>query len=208
MSPKQTKEIITQHADGTVTKEIIHIKEKASCWSRAIKIGAALSLLLICVVIVMAFANRDEASDKAVKRSGGKGTLDNPIPVNEWAVYKDGKVRATRIIRPATQQIKDWNQFNDDPPVGADYVLVWFEVECQKEKCNPAIDLDIYLMQSKDKKWKEPWFVVMEDDLDSAEALKGSTMQGWQVFEFPSGQSIQAIQVRFGGETLYLAMPS
>ena len=96
--------------------------------------------------------------------------------------------------------------FNSDPAVGAEYVLVWFQVDCAKQKCSPMTDLDLRLIDSTQQIWGEKWFQVLDPDLDQMEGLEGSVLEGWQVFEFPVGRSIVAIRVRWPqwGDSLYV----
>lgn len=66
----------------------------------------------------IACASSEEQTKDAVNKNAGRGTLDNSIPAGEWMDFKDGKVRATRMIRPASTQIKRMNMYNADPQLG------------------------------------------------------------------------------------------
>lgn len=197
------KDQVIQAADG----QTIIIREKGGrgCFKNLL----ILFVLLVVVVIgLFALLNPStETAEQSAARNAGRGTLDTPIPVNEWMQFKDGQVRATKIIRPANTRVKQMNMFNDDAPAGADYVLVWFEVKCEKDHCRGNIDLDLWLIDDAEKQWGEPTFITLEDNLDSAEALRGSMMAGWQVFEYPTGKEIEAIRIRWSGETLHTEAP-
>jgi hypothetical protein len=171
---------------------------------------AVLLVLLVLAAATIACSSSEQLTNDAVKENAGRGTIDNPIPAGEWMSFKDGKVRATRMIKPASAQIKQMNMYNADPPVGADYVLVWFEFLCEKDRCNPQIDLDFFLIDSSGKQWSEPSFIVLDNNLDTQEALRDYTMKGWQAFEFPSNETVKAIRVKWGlvtGATLHTSPP-
>jgi hypothetical protein len=135
------------------------------------------------------------------------GSLKNPYPSGSWLEFDDGRVRASRIIRPADSMVAGFNMFNSPPAAGAEYVLIWFEAYCGQQKCDPGADLDIRLIDSTQQIWGEKWLEVLEPDLDLMEGLEGSTLAGWQLFEFPIGRGIAAIQVRWPkwGDTLYVS---
>jgi hypothetical protein len=96
--------------------------------------------------------------------------------------------------------------FNPDPPEGADYVLVWFELECHAKKCNPGL-LDLRLMDTQEKAWKEPWVLVLDPDFET-DAVRGATTSGWQGFQFPINETIQTIKIEWGNETLHVQPPA
>ena len=134
------------------------------------------------------------------------GTLRNPYASGSWLDFDDGRVRASRIVRPANSMVANFNMFNSTPATGSEYVLVWFEVYCAQQRCSPLGDLDIRLIDSNQQVWGEEWLEVLDPDLDLMEGLQGSTLAGWQLFEFPIGRSIVAIQVKWPkwGDSLYV----
>lgn len=165
-------------------------------------------IVVIVVIAVLASAGQEAATDEAVAANAGHGLVNNPIPASEWMAFKGGRVRAARMIRPANAEVERMNMFNDDAPVGADYVLIWFEVECQQANCNPAVDLSLHLIDRTGKAWGEPLFLALKDDLDGEEALRGRAIAGWQGFEYPEDEPITAVRVRWGAETLHVEAPA
>ncbi len=164
-------------------------------------------IIIAAVVAAVIQSNKENATEKAVERNGGLGTFEAPIPAGTWADFKNGDVRATRIVRPANTMVEEFNQFNADAPQGADYVLVWFELTCQIDMCHPST-LDIRLMDAAGGDWGEPWVLVLDDDFDHNDAVRNGTIQGWQAFEFPTGEPISTIKIEWGSETLHLAPPT
>lgn len=172
-------------------------------------IGLAICAVVLCGgVLVLIGAGEKAATEQAVQRNGGLGTLDEPIPARTWARFKDGNVLAVRTVRPANAMIEGFSAFNRPAAAGADYVLVWFQFQCQKDKCIPWVDTDLYLVAPDGKSWDEIAFLDLDDHLDTKEALKGAVIEGWQAFEFPSGSAVRAVRVKWGAETLYLQLPS
>lgn len=164
--------------------------------------------LVVIAVIVMALVQAGEksATEEAVKRNNGFGSFEKPISVQQWAVFEKGTVRATRLIRQADQMVEEFNTFNPNPPAGADYALVWFELQCNVERCDPDL-LDLRLMDSQEKAWGEPWVLVLDSDFDKA-ALRGATTAGWQGFQFPVGETVRTIKIEWGSETLHVEPPA
>lgn len=165
-------------------------------------------IVVVIALALMAGAGQNAATDQAIVANAGRGLVDNPIPAGDWLTFKGGRVRATRMIRPANAEVERMNMFNDDAPVGADYILIWFELECQQAKCNPAADLSLHLIDPTGKAWGEPFFLVLTENLDGAEALRGRTIAGWQGFEYPEDEPIGAVRVRWGAETLHTGAPA
>jgi hypothetical protein len=161
-------------------------------------------IVIIMIVVALVQQGKKTATEDAIKHNNDRGAFETPI--DGWADFEKGNIRATSLIRPADDMIEFFNQFNDESPTGADYVLVWFEMECESDKCNPGL-LDLRLMDAEEKEWGEPWLLLLEDDFDSEEALRGNTIGGWQGFEFPTGETIQTIKVEWSAETLHLAVP-
>lgn len=125
------------------------------------------------------------------------GSANYPAPAGSWLKFDSGQVRPVRHIRPADSTVANFNMFNSNPSIGAEYVLVWFEVYCEQQTCDPGADLDIRLIDSTGQLWGEMLFEVLEPDLDMMSGLRGSTLAGWQLFEVPIGRSISRIQVKW-----------
>lgn len=194
----------------------IVVKQKGpGCLKYALSFGCGVpmafcgGLILVALVIAYLVNQGEEAATKdAIERNNGRGIIEQPIASGEWAKFEDGQLRSTRLIRPADEMIEDFNTFNDESPEGADYVLVWFEVKCEADRCQPSVDLKLRLVDDAGKEWSEPLFIVLREDLDSQEAVRNGSMAGWQVFEFPSGEDIQSIWMKWDTETLYQIPPT
>jgi hypothetical protein len=185
---------------------VVQQQKGGSCLKRSvIGCGALIALMIVCGIIY-AIA-QSQATKEAVARNNGRGTLDKPIAATDWMEFENGDVRVTRIMRPASAEVERMNMFNDEPAEGAEFVLVWLEVKCNQSRCTPSVDLSLHLAAPDKHEWSEPLFIVLEDNLDAGEALRDSTVGGWQVFEYPTGQDIQALKVNWGAETLYTALP-
>ncbi|MBN1201453.1 MAG: hypothetical protein JXJ20_06320 [Anaerolineae bacterium] len=165
-------------------------------------------ILLIIIVAALIQQGEKAATNEAIDRNDGRGTLEEPIRAGEWAIFEDGEVQSTRMIQPADDVIKEFNRYNSDSSEGAEYVLIWFKIKCNKDRCYPPLDLDLHLVDSDGTKWKEPLFITLDDDLDRKDGVKGSTLEGWQAFEFPTSETIEGISIKWGGETLYQEVPS
>ena len=174
------------------------------CVAPAAFCGAVIVVIIIVAALIQ--ANKESATEDAIKRNGGLGSFEKPIAVEGWAVFDKGKVRAMRLVRPATDMVEEFNMFNPDPPLGADYVLVWFDLECQIDKCNPGA-LSLHLTDGQKKDWGEPWLLVLDSDFET-DAVRGATTSGWQGFQFPTGEPIQTIKIEWGAETLQVQPPT
>lgn len=164
-------------------------------------------VIIIAIIVTLVQQGEKAATEEAIERNGGFGSFEKPIAAQEWADFETVDLRAMRIERPADAMVEEFNPFNDDSPEGADYVLVWFELRCEQDKCSTPISLDLQLMEDEDTKWGESLFTVVDNDLDADEALDGSMISGWQLFEFPTGKEIKTIRAKWGSETLHLTVP-
>lgn len=176
--------------------------------------GLAGIFLVICGIVVVcggifaviALVNEGEkaATKDAIDNNGGFGSEDKPITVETWAKFKDGEIRATQLNPDALDQVMEMNFLNDDPAAGSRYVLIYFEVACNKDTCN-QYELDLRLVDDTGELWDEADFVVTDPPLD--DAVKGGTMAGWQVFELSRARSLKVIRLKWGSETLFILPP-
>lgn len=166
-------------------------------------------IIIACVGMIALFVTGQEAADNlAQEANGGKGDQDNPIEAGQWIIFTGAEIRPVRITRPATDEVERFNQFNEAPAAGADYVLVWFEVKCLATTCDLQTEgSGFWLVDEAGKEWGEPFALVLEDNLDTKEAVQGATAAGWQAFELPTVASIQSIAVRWNGVKLYTLPP-
>lgn len=164
-------------------------------------------IVIVVVIASLVQAGQKKATEDAVSANAGRGTLDNPVEAGQWMIFDSGKVRVTKLVRPADATIKDMNMFNDEPAAGTEYTLVWYEVACGKDKCNARWDLDLALVDVDQKTWEEEPFIVLDSDLDGQDAIEGGIMSGWQAFQVAKDKDIQALKVKFDLVTLYAAVP-
>jgi len=145
------------------------------------------------------------------------GTIDNPYPVGTTAVFDDFDIIVVKAIRRGTRTVQGFNMFNDDPPAGTDYVLVWFKLTCKKtgsDLCR-GDDFKVRLIDENGTEWSESddLFLVIDNDLSVQEAIGGRSIEGWQVFVFPEDQTVKAIWLNDGGilgggDTFYNVFPT
>jgi len=182
---------------------------------------ASLILLAVLIAVVIALTTNNEDGEPAGpvdKISGTQralvtptvqvGTLRNPYPAGTQVQFARGTILIDRMVRPATVMVEDFNQFNEDPAVGAEYVLLWVNLTCGEDRCQPQLDFKIRLVDTNGKEWGEPMLIILEPNLDGQEALRGAALAGWQAFEYPIGEPIQAIWMRWGNQTFYVQPPA
>lgn len=175
--------------------------------TKAILIFIVVMIILCIGLIVIIRAGEKAATDKAIDElNNGRGTQDEPIARGTFMKFNHGQVRATRMIRPATTMVTDMFRVNQPPAAGADWVLVWFEVTCEKQECR-EFELDLQLVDNEGQEWSEPelFELALADKLD--EAIQGATMSGWQAFEVSQSVSLELLKVKWGGVTLYQEIP-
>lgn len=155
----------------------------------------------MCVGLVFLIqAGEEAATNEAVDElNEGRGTQDEPIAAGTFMKFEEGQVRAVRMQRPASISVG-----GDDPPAGAEWVAVWFEVTCEKQECHER-ELDLQLVDTEENEWSEPLIVFVDDFLD--EAVEGATMEGWQVFEVSQTAELELLKVKWGSVTLYQEIP-
>lgn len=190
--------------------QVIYVQQpaKRSCFGGMMKwigIGVVACIGLVVVAVVLLGLGSKAATDKAIDNNGGRGSEDEPIAANTFMKFENGEVRATRLIRPATRDVSQMNQFNDEPAAGAEWVLVWFEVKCEQDECRQS-QLNLKLVDAEGKEWGEPILITLDTPLD--DAIEGATMQGWQAFEFPQTGTIDLIKVGWSSVSLYQEPPA
>ena len=195
----------------------ITVKEKRKapgCLGISLGVGCGAPLffcigLIVIVILIAAVlqSQKEDATKKAVDVNVGQGTLENPIDAGARVQFTNAAVTVERMVRPATAMVEGFNAYNEDPAVGAEYVLLWVNLICQKDHCQPQLDFKIRLVDTAGKEWGEPFVVILDSNLDGQEALRGATLSGWQAFEYPIGEPIQVIWMNWGDETLYVRPP-
>lgn len=182
------------------------------CLKISLGIGCIAPAAFCCGLIVIALiiavvirAGREQATQEAIERNGGRGAFESPIAASAWMAFKDGQVRATRVIRPAAVSADPFRFGNAAPAAGAEYAVVWFELSCTADKCDPG-SIKLRLTGTDGTEWDEKARALV-DNFDSNDAVKGGTTSGWQCFEVPTGTALRTIRVEWGAETLHVGVP-
>jgi hypothetical protein len=172
--------------------------------------GKPMFFIFVFIIMIVISGCNIESQDKAEKANEGRGSVDNPIPANKSAIFDNFDITLSRISFPATQQVKSMNMFNADPATGTDYLLMWVKVDCKKEgskTCNSR-DFNLYIYDSKGTEWPEENGLVINTSLGDNEAIGSNSFEGWTVFKFPSGDTVQRVKVTSsGGVELNLEPP-
>lgn len=174
-----------------------------------VMIGIIVALVIgacICVVVVLV-ASSGATDDAAQEANDGFGAEDKPIPTGQLVKFDDFDVEIGEFVFPASQRVNQMNQFNESPAAGTEYALLSLTLTCKKsgsDVCRGGL-LNIRLVDSAGEEWGEPTFLVLDPDLDSKEAIGGSSMTGWVGFEFPEqGSTVDLVKMWISGQgTLY-----
>lgn len=158
-------------------------------------------ICLCCVGVVIAIGFLQDTDTRRVINdlNDGYGSEEKPLAYENVMRFDEGTVRATDIDRNGTQIVASRNPNWDAPAEGADWVAVWFVVECQQDVCRQH-QLDFDLIDADGEDYDEH-LVPYPDLLD--DGVRGSTFEGWQIFEIPRDVSIVMVKVKWGGVTLY-----
>lgn len=150
----------------------------------------------------------DAKTNKTIDElNNGKGSIEEPIAAGAWMVYDDGQVRATQLVRGATSRVEQMNAANPDPAAGAEYVLVWFDVLCQKDRCTRD-ELQFDLRDADGTEYDAVIFIDLDPYL-KRDAVKGGTMTGWMAFEVPPNAPLTVVSAKWNtGVRLWQAVPS
>lgn len=212
---------VPSYSHQPISQQVVVQKEKGGgCIKTAFGVFAGMGAIGIvvafCLVLVVCGiptlilysinANEEQATEDAIDRNAGFGSEEKPIPADRPMLFKNGEVRVTRINTDATRTVEQMNSFNSEPAAGSTFVLVYFEITCDKQNCY-EMEFDFRLIDGKSDPWGESTFTVINDDL-SGGAVRGGTLAGWQVFEFPQNLPLEAIKIEWDSETLYVLPPS
>lgn len=169
--------------------------------------------LCLCGCIVAAIgvgAVIQQQQDDAIADNNGFGTLENPIPPATAAHFQNFSIRPVEYVFDGATH-PELNTFRERAAAGSVYTMVWFSLTCTRtdgEECH-GNDFQVWLIDEQGRTWEEapPITVSSQRDLDLMEAIGGSAIRGWQIFEFPQGSTPQRIKLQVGGVVLYTIMP-
>ncbi len=142
-----------------------------------------------------------------------------PIPFGETfqLVADEAKVftlTLTKALRgpEAWLRIRDTNQFNDPPPAGMEYLLVYAEVDYVRGPANQALQLDDwdFRLVAQNRIFK-PVAVVVPEPAFELEFFPGASGGGWMVWTVPveDNSPLLAYGLDYDGSggTYFLAVP-
>ncbi len=160
-----------------------------------------------CIVGVVLLAGGERvANQQAIQDNGGYGSEDKPIPVGEYAQFKNGQVRLAETNYFATDRVLNETLLGATSiAAGSRYILLRFDLLCEKQQCDQS-ELDIRVMADDGKLWSEELSLAKYNE-DFPDAVEGATSTGWQVFEFPLSHNVKVVRVKWEGVTLYLDAP-
>lgn len=173
---------------------------------------AGIGCVVVCVcgtcilgVVLLAGGERI-ANQQAIQDNDGYGSEDKPIPVGEYAKFKNGQVRLAETNYFATDRVLNETLLGATSiAAGSRYILLRFDLFCEKQHCDQA-ELDIRVVADDGKLWSEELSLAKYNE-DFPDAVEGAASTGWQVFEFPISHQVRAVRVKWEGVTLYLAAP-
>lgn len=117
------------------------------------------------------------------------GTRENPIPLGEEAQVGSWKVRVVGSTLDATQEVLGYNQFNEEPEPGKQYVLI--EVEATRTGEDAAafwVDMHYVFVGSGGNTFDAAPVSVPDSLSDTGEAYPGASIAGNLVFQVASDQ--------------------
>src|SRR5688500_3186373 len=116
--------------------------------------------------------------NRAIEANNGFGTRENPIQMGVWVNLSDANVGAARMIKPANNKLREYNILNPLPAAGMEYVMVFFEVECEAQNCNRN-GTGFQLMDSRGRLYEESFnLLYFDDNLDLEVETKGGRYDG------------------------------
>lgn len=133
----------------------------------------------------------------------GRGTMDDPIPAQQFAITPDFEVRVLSIVTE-TQE----NAASDNG--GYERVRVLFEVRCA-EASDVICDLgeigDHLLLVDSNGAIIRPTVYTAEENPLEGEILGTATATGWQEYELQYGLYVELALAEYGNERVFYKLP-
>lgn len=160
-----------------------------------------------CVIgVLLIMAGENAATNQAIQDNDGFGSEGKPIPLGEYAQFKNGQVRIAEADYAATERVLNETLLGaTNIAAGSRYILIRFDMFCEKQHCDQS-ELALHVIADDGKAWSEELTLAKYNE-DFPDAVEGAASTGWQVFEFPVARTVKAVRVKWEGVTLYLAAP-
>ena len=158
----------------------------------------------------------DETTEPA--GDGDKGTRDNPYAVDEKFTMPDGEggeveVSFGAVNWDATAEIKEENQFNEDPGEGEVHIMVPVTITYHgPDSVSPSFLLSIDYVADSGNSFSQASLVVPNGSLDQGELYDGGTATYNLPFTIPAdtvqkGKFNVSVLLDFSGEEVWVAAP-
>jgi len=136
---------------------------------------------------------------------------DNPAPTGSEIVADDMSFLVSGVTRPATDIIMEGNQFNTEPEVEQEYILVDLKATCKKspsEKCSLSI-FNLKVVGSSGVTQDAEWMVAGVDGLlEDADFYGDASLEGAIPFIVGTAETnLLLVYEPFLGDTFYLELP-
>lgn len=135
------------------------------------------------------------------------GTKGNPYPAQTEGSVRDGRFRVNRLLINQTENVKNQNMFNDDPPAGGEYVIVYVTFFCDlpSDKTCKVSAMDFDLVGKKGAVYNIKRFTTLHNPFQG-EVFGGGETSGDIAFIVNSedGQYVVAVN-DMGNRTFFAA---
>lgn len=159
-----------------------------------------------------------EETSEAPAASGDKGTRDNPYAVDEKFTMPDGEsgeveVSFGAVNWDATAEIKEENQFNEDPGEGEVHIMVPVTITYHgPDSVSPSFLLSIDYVADSGNSFTQASLVVPNGSLDQGELYDGGSTTYNVPFTVPAdtvqkGKFNVSVLFDFSGEEVWVAAP-
>lgn len=127
--------------------------------------------------------------EEGAAASGELGTRENPIPLGEEAQVGSWKVKVVGATLDATEEVLGYNEFNEEPEPGKQYVLIEAEATRTGEEAAAFwVDMSYVFVGSGGNTFDAGYADVPDSLSDSGEAYPGASISGSLVFQVASDQ--------------------
>lgn len=134
------------------------------------------------------------------------GTKSNPYPLQTAGAVRDGRFRVNRLLRNQTAAVKAANMFNENPPVGGEYVLanVTFNCDLPSDKTCTVSLMDLEIVGKAGKVYNKPFATVLETPF-TGDVFGGGEITGDVAFIVNSTDGNFAVIVNDLGSRVFFA---
>lgn len=151
------------------------------------------------------------AEEQEAEPAAEEGTRENPAPFDTTITTDDWEVSLLSFNPDGNAQVKEWEQYNEDPADGFVYVIVEASATYSGSESTPSsfVEIDYVTPEGNVYATWDSFIMGVEPEFGQAELLDGANDTGYLVFEVPDSVDglIRVIPGFLSDDEIFLTLP-